>query len=144
MGDTYRYAIDCYTADGRPLGQVGVEPDFQPAREWALFDAARRGLASLVTAEASGAVRLAERMLGLIAAMPFDSDNGETGRLMARAGYCAVPDFAEASIDAVEMLVRAASALRQAPADAGPAIADKSGEKANLRPKPYNPIPVHD
>jgi diguanylate cyclase len=72
--------------------------------------------------EASGAVRLAERMLGLIAALPFDSENGETGRLMARAGYCAVPDFAEASIDAVEMLVRAASALRQTPADAGSAI----------------------
>jgi hypothetical protein len=30
-----------------------------------------------------------------------------------RIGYCAVPDFAESSVDAVEMLVRAASALRQ-------------------------------
>jgi diguanylate cyclase (GGDEF)-like protein len=63
--------------------------------------------------EAAGAVRLAERVLGLIAALPFE---GEGSGVTARAGYCAVPDFAEASIDAVEMLVRAASALRQAPA----------------------------
>ena len=28
-----------------------------------------------------------------------------------RAGYCAVPDFAAASVDAVEMLLRAATAL---------------------------------
>jgi len=30
-----------------------------------------------------------------------------------RAGYCAVPNFADSSVDAVEMLVRAATALRQ-------------------------------
>jgi hypothetical protein len=30
-----------------------------------------------------------------------------------RAGYYAVPDYAESAVDAVEMLVRAAAALRQ-------------------------------
>jgi hypothetical protein len=29
-----------------------------------------------------------------------------------RAGYCAVPDFAESSVDAVELLLRATTALR--------------------------------
>ena len=35
------------------------------------------------------------------------------GRVRVRVGYYAVPDFAQANVDAVEMLVRAASALRQ-------------------------------
>jgi hypothetical protein len=29
-----------------------------------------------------------------------------------KAGYCAVPDFAESSVDAVELLLRATTALR--------------------------------
>ena len=33
-------------------------------------------------------------------------------KLKIRAGYCAVPDFAESSVDAVEMLLRATTALR--------------------------------
>jgi len=67
--------------------------------------------------EATGAVRLAERVLAMIEALPFSAANGETSHVTVRAGYCAVPDFADASIDAVEMLVRAASALRQSPSD---------------------------
>jgi hypothetical protein len=34
-------------------------------------------------------------------------------RVRIRAGYYAVPDYAESAVDAVEMLVRAAAALRQ-------------------------------
>lgn len=64
--------------------------------------------------EAAGAVRLAERVQAALAASPFAA-TGDEARLAVRAGYCAVPDFAESSVDAVEMLVRAASALRQAP-----------------------------
>jgi hypothetical protein len=32
--------------------------------------------------------------------------------LKVRAGYCAVPDFAESPVDAVELLLRATTALR--------------------------------
>jgi hypothetical protein len=32
--------------------------------------------------------------------------------LRLKAGYCAVPDFAESSVDAVELLLRATTALR--------------------------------
>jgi hypothetical protein len=32
--------------------------------------------------------------------------------VQVRAGYCAVPDFAESSVDAVELLLRATTALR--------------------------------
>jgi two-component system, cell cycle response regulator len=62
--------------------------------------------------EAAGAVRLAERVQEALAAAPFQAP-GEEARLAVRAGYYAVPDFAESAVDAVEMLVRAASALRQ-------------------------------
>jgi diguanylate cyclase (GGDEF)-like protein len=71
---------------------------------------------------APGAVRLAERVLETVATLPFAASDGEESSLTVRAGYCAVPDFADASIDAVEMLVRASSALRQGPAT-GPASA---------------------
>ncbi len=88
--------------------------------------------------EAAGAHRLAERVQAAIEAeyivvrtppvgpTPASDESGalttSTGpegdgearpRVHVRIGYCAVPDFAESSVDAVEMLVRAASALRQ-------------------------------
>ena len=62
--------------------------------------------------EAKGAVRLVERLQESIAASPLHV-GGEERRLGIRAGYCAVDDYAESSVDAVEMLLRAASALRQ-------------------------------
>jgi hypothetical protein len=38
---------------------------------------------------------------------------GDSGhRVKIRAGYCAVPDFSESALDAVEMLLRATTALR--------------------------------
>jgi proteasome lid subunit RPN8/RPN11 len=54
--DSHRYALELSTADGRRLGQAAVEPDFQPAREWAYLEGVRRGLLPLVTAPATGAV----------------------------------------------------------------------------------------
>jgi diguanylate cyclase (GGDEF)-like protein len=66
--------------------------------------------------EAAGAVRLAERVQEALASSPFQAP-GEEARLAVRAGYYAVPDFAESAVDAVEMLVRAASALRQPAAE---------------------------
>jgi hypothetical protein len=40
------------------------------------------------------------------------SVDGRKQRIEIRAGYCAVPNYAESTIDAVEMLLRAATALR--------------------------------
>jgi diguanylate cyclase (GGDEF)-like protein len=58
-----------------------------------------------------GAVRLVERIGGTLEAAPVPLD-GQERRLKVKAGYCAVPDFSESTVDAVEMLLRATSALR--------------------------------
>lgn len=39
----YRFALDYYDAEGRRVGIVPVDPDWQPAREWAWFEGMRRG-----------------------------------------------------------------------------------------------------
>jgi diguanylate cyclase (GGDEF)-like protein len=57
------------------------------------------------------AVRLARRLGGAVESSPIPIRGGER-TLRLRAGYCAVPDFAESSVDAVELLLRATSALR--------------------------------
>jgi diguanylate cyclase (GGDEF)-like protein len=59
--------------------------------------------------ESIGAVRMFDR---LERALASHNTNG-AGQLPLRAGYCAVADFAVSEIDAVEMLLRATSALRQ-------------------------------
>ncbi len=67
-----------------------------------------------VIAPATGpeaAVRLARRLGGAVESSPIPVRGGER-TLRLRAGYCAVPDFAESSIDAVELLLRATTALR--------------------------------
>jgi hypothetical protein len=53
----HRYAIEYAREDGRPLGSLAVEPDFQPALEWTYFVGVRRGFAAAVTAAAAGRVR---------------------------------------------------------------------------------------
>ena len=59
--------------------------------------------------ESLGAIRMFER---LEHALQSGNENG-AGQLPLRAGYCAVADFSAAHVDAVEMLLRATSALRQ-------------------------------
>jgi diguanylate cyclase (GGDEF)-like protein len=61
--------------------------------------------------EAHGAIRLVERIQEMMDALPL-TVGGVERRLRVRAGYCAVPDFSESSIDAVELLLRASAALR--------------------------------
>lgn len=61
--------------------------------------------------EARGAVRLVERLQASVDEVPLELD-GEEWRVSVRAGYCAVPDFADSNVDAVELLMRAATALR--------------------------------
>jgi len=58
-----------------------------------------------------GALRLIQRLGGGIEASPIPVRGGERS-LRVRAGYCAVPDFAESPVDAVELLLRATTALR--------------------------------
>lgn len=58
-----------------------------------------------------GAERLVERLGDSIEAAPIPVRGGDR-RLRIRAGYCAVPDFADSPIDAVEILLRATTALR--------------------------------
>lgn len=61
--------------------------------------------------EGKGAVRLVERLQETLRESPV-SVGGEERTVKIRAGYCAVPDYAHSSVDAVEMLLRAAATLR--------------------------------
>ena len=61
---------------------------------------------------ADGALRLVERIGDSIEANPISVRGGDR-RVRVRAGYCAVPDFSAASVDAVELLLRATTALRE-------------------------------
>jgi diguanylate cyclase (GGDEF)-like protein len=61
--------------------------------------------------EHRGAVRLVERLQQSLGDSPLTID-GEARPLRIRAGYSAVPNYAEASIDAMNLLLRAAAALR--------------------------------
>jgi two-component system cell cycle response regulator len=60
---------------------------------------------------AEGAMRLIDRLSGAVEATRIPVRGGERA-VRIKAGYCAVPDFAESSIDAVELLLRATTALR--------------------------------
>ena len=67
-----------------------------------------------VIAPATGpeaAVRLVRRLGGTIESSPIPVRGGERN-VTLRAGYCAVPDFADSPVDAVELLLRATTALR--------------------------------
>jgi diguanylate cyclase (GGDEF)-like protein len=82
----------------------------------------RLGMAEYgVIAPATGpdaAVRLARRLGGAVESSPVPVRGGER-TLRLRAGYCAVPDFAESSVDAVELLLRATTALRDLKREGG-------------------------
>ncbi|MGH7701465.1 MAG: response regulator [Gemmatimonadales bacterium] len=60
---------------------------------------------------ADGALRLVDRLAEPIEASPLPFE-GHDHRLRLRAGYCAVSDFSASPVDAVEMLLRATTALR--------------------------------
>lgn len=63
--------------------------------------------------EEPGAIRMMERLESQLADM-MTSDEGIAQHVELRAGYCSVADGARSAVDAVEMLLRANSALRQA------------------------------
>lgn len=58
-----------------------------------------------------GALRMVKRIGAAIEGSSVPVRGGER-RLRVKAGYCAVPDFAESQVDAVELLLRATTALR--------------------------------
>ncbi len=67
-----------------------------------------------VIAPATGpdaALRIVDRLGGALEATPIAVRGGERA-IRVRAGYCAVPDFSASSVDAVELLLRATTALR--------------------------------
>lgn len=69
--------------------------------------------------DAPAAVRMIERLRTSIGGTPMLVD-GAPCTLSIRAGYCAVGDFSTVSVDAVELLFRATTALRQLREDPAP------------------------
>jgi diguanylate cyclase (GGDEF)-like protein len=70
--------------------------------------------------EAAGAIRLVERLQDRMNAEPIGMGTGlERQPVRLRAGYCAIPDYTESPVDAVEMLLRAAAALRHVRSEGG-------------------------
>lgn len=69
--------------------------------------------------DGDAAVRMIERLRASIARAPFTVD-GAAHAMGIRAGYCSVEDFSAVSIDAVEMLFRATTALRHLRDDTTP------------------------
>ena len=63
--------------------------------------------------EEPGAIRMMERIEASLADALTQPD-GITQRVELRTGYCSIPDGARSAVDAVEMLLRANTALRQA------------------------------
>lgn len=59
--------------------------------------------------EAKGAVKLVERLRASVESSPTPAG---AKAMRIRAGYSTVPDFADSSVDAVEVLLRATTALR--------------------------------
>src|SRR5262249_12813804 len=68
-----------------------------------------------------GAVKLVERLRDSVESVAFLVGD-TTIRFKIRAGYCAVADFAQSSVDAVEILLRAATALRHVSASETPRL----------------------
>ena len=60
----------------------------------------------------SGVQQLVQRLRKAIESQPVGT-NGHTDQVKLKAGYCVVPDFREAALEATEVLLRATTALRQ-------------------------------
>ncbi len=65
----------------------------------------------------AGAIRLAERLRDGASLTPLNTEHYEI-----RAGYCAYQDFSKSPVDAVELLLRAATALRHVRSSEGSRI----------------------
>lgn len=105
---------------------AGDPPELRPAIAELLSDICRRTARSsdavgrlgdaqfgfvAPSTDDQGAIRLVERLRQSIESSIFP-DGPISHRFHVRGGYCAVSDFARSSVDAVEMLLRAETALR--------------------------------
>ncbi len=73
-----------------------------------------------VIAPATGpdaALKLMARLRDTVETRPLLMNGGAPAAVQLRAGYCAVPDFHDANVDATEMLLRATTALRSLQVD---------------------------
>jgi diguanylate cyclase (GGDEF)-like protein len=130
-GDAFRRRdpLACVVFSPEPEGEPQQEPPDEEAQRIAeqigqLFRRAGRASDAIgrlghaefaVIAPATtgdGALRLIQRLGATIEASPIPVRGGERS-LRVRAGYCAVPDFAESPVDVVELLLRATTALRE-------------------------------
>lgn len=75
----------------------------------------------LPATQAEGALRLIERLQ--VALRDEAQRTGDESEPRLRAGYAAVPDFGTASVDAVELLLRAAAAMRHTRTSGAPSVA---------------------
>lgn len=81
--------------------------------------------------DAEGAMRMAERIGAALQATRVPLDGGDAP-VRVRAGYTAVPDYHEADVDPLEMLLRATTALRAAePSGAHPWLRSFEAAAAN-------------
>ncbi len=99
--DEDRRAIECV---GRVLCQTGRSSD-----ALGRLDGGDFGVIAPATG-AQGAIALVRRLAEAIETDPELAGDG-AGRVIIRAGYCAVPDFAASDLDAVQLLDCAATAL---------------------------------
>ena len=118
-------ALACVAVTANISGELGAD-DLDPRVAEELGDLCRRtarssdavgrlarsDFAILAPAtDGAGAVRLAERLREGAAVTMFGSADS-IGSYELRAGYCAYEDFSKSPVDAVELLLRAATALR--------------------------------
>jgi diguanylate cyclase (GGDEF)-like protein len=78
------------------------------------------------------ALRMVRRLGSVIEGSPIPVRGGERA-VRVRAGYCAVPDFAESSMDASELLLRATTALRDLKREAPDGERVRAFEQVSLR-----------
>lgn len=140
-------ALACVAVTARPVGDQD-EDELDPRAAEELGDLCRRTARSsdavgrlsrsdfAILAPATdhaGAIRLAERLRDHAAGTAFTRED-VPGNWQLRAGYCAYDDFSQSPVDAVELLLRAATALRQArTGDAGGISAYSDGPAHSVR-----------
>jgi diguanylate cyclase (GGDEF)-like protein len=107
-GQTER-VIECVASIVRRTGRVSDAIGRLGPTDFAIIAPATEG---------QGAVRMMERIQDVMDAEPIAIGDAER-KIRIRAGYCAVPDFSESAVDAVEMLLRATTALRYLRTDQG-------------------------
>jgi diguanylate cyclase (GGDEF)-like protein len=139
-----RAPLACVAVSASVSGEAGFE-DLDPRVAEELGDLCRRTARSsdavgrlgrsdfAILAPATddaGAVRLAERLREGAALTTFTSSDS-IGAYEIRAGYCAYQDFSKSPVDAVELLLRAATALRHVRSTEGTSISA------------YHDVPAH-